>query len=312
MAIPITIFTPTFNRAELLARAYQSLREQTYQGFEWLIVDDGSTDDTADRVHAWQRSAPFAIRYLRQPHGGKNRAHNFAIAHASGDLYTELGSDDALVPQAIERLLFHWSSIPESERHRFSGVTCLSMDQSARLVGRPFPVTPLDCRNYEAEAVFRATGEKWGFHRTAILREFPFPDIPGEIFCPEALIWNRIARHYVVRHVNELLRFAYVTETGITANWTKVMMRNAQGARLYYQEYIDLPVPAWWKAKRAVNYIRFSLHAGVSARGILGASAAKGLTALVTPAAVALYARDCFRFGNVRRTLHAAREGAAV
>jgi glycosyltransferase involved in cell wall biosynthesis len=295
MAIPITIFTPTFNRAELLPRAYQSLCEQTFQAFEWLIVDDGSTDDTADRVRAWQRSAPFSVCYVHQPNGGKHRAHNAAVRRAQGELFAVLDSDDVLVPTAIERLLFHWNSIPEPERSRFSGVTGLCTNPAGKLVGRPFPSPVLDCRHYEAAAVFGATGEKWGCHRTAILRQFPFPEIAGEKFCPEALVWNRIARRYLVRHISEPLRIYHGGGAGLTSNWVEIMTGSAQGARQYYGECLELSAPAWWRARGAVNYVRFSLHAGVSLWRAVQESARPIFTALVLPLGCVLHVRDLLR-----------------
>ena len=126
--IRFTVFTPTFNRRELIGRVYESLLAQTFSAFEWLVVDDGSTDGTAGRIAQWAQSAPFPILYISQHHQGKHRAYNKALASARGDFFTVLDSDDAIVPKALERLLFHWYSIPRRERRRYSGVTCLCME----------------------------------------------------------------------------------------------------------------------------------------------------------------------------------------
>ena len=290
--IPFTVFTPTFNRCELLGRTYESLCRQTFRDFEWLVVDDGSTDDTRGRVEAWQRSAHFAIRYFYQPNGGKHRAHNLAAKQAAGELFAVLDSDDTLTPRAIERLLFHWSSISESDRSHFSGVTCLCIDQHAELVGRTFPSAVLDCRHYELETVFNVTGEKWGCHRTAVLRQFEFPEVPGETYCPEGIVWNRIAARYMVRHVNETLRVYHTESDGVIANWTQVMSHSPCGARRYYQECLQLNAPWQWKLRRAVNYLRYSLHAGVAPWNAVSESPAPAWTVLAAPAAVVCYTRD--------------------
>jgi glycosyltransferase involved in cell wall biosynthesis len=291
--VTFTVFTPTFNRSELLARVYDSLRAQTFRDFEWLIVDDGSTDDTAGRVRAWQQDEPFPIRYFRQENQGKHRAYNRAIERANGELFTVLDSDDTIVPTALERLLHHWRSIPPGDRRQFSGVTCLCADPQGNVVGRPFPRDVLDCRHYEAEARFRAIGEKWGFHRTAILREFPFPEIAGERLCPDALVWNRIATKYHVRHVNEALRVYHPLANGLAAAWTPGLIRSPRLARLFYQEYLGLDVPLWWKCRRAVNYVRYSLHAGVRPAEI--GSAAPALAAVAALPGWALYLSDRLR-----------------
>jgi hypothetical protein len=129
------------------------------------------------------------------------------------------------------------------------------------------------------------------------LREFPFPEIPGEPFCPEGVVWNRIAARYLVRQVNERLRIYHTNAAGLSANWAAMVMRSPQGARQFYRDYLALPVPLWWKAKRAVNYVRVSLHGRVPAARILSESPAALLTAVAAPAGAALYARDRLRTG---------------
>lgn len=294
-AISFTVFTPTFNRSELIARTYESLCEQTFQDFEWLIIDDGSTDDTARRVQTWQRSARFSIRYIYQRNSGKHRAHNAAIAQAAGELFAVLDSDDTLIPQAIERLLFHWISIPASERCGFSGVSCLCMDRSGRLIGRAFPTPVLDCRHYEMESVHGVTGEKWGCHRTAVLRQFEFPEVAGEKYCPEGVVWNRVARSYLVRHVNEALRIYHRHSGSLTLRPARTLMGSPRYARMFYRECLDLEAPAALRCKRAVNYVRYSLHAGVTPWRAVADSAAPVWTALLAPAGGVCYLRDVLR-----------------
>ncbi len=296
MGLPrFTVFTPAFNPGPLIQRTYESLRAQTFREFEWLVVDDGSTDNTRQSIQTWQTAAPFEIRYYFQPHQGKHRAHNLAVREAAGELFTVLDADDTIVPLALERLLFHWESIPPCERSRYSGIGCLCANSESRTIGRPFPGEVVDCRHYDIDARFGAIGEKWGFHRTPVLREFPFPEIPGERFCPEGLVWNRIAARYLVRHVNESLRIYHTNGTGLSANWATLVMRSPHGVRLFYRDYLGLPVPLWWKTKRAVNYVRVSLHARVPVRKILSDSPVAILAAIAAPAGAALYAGDRLR-----------------
>jgi glycosyltransferase involved in cell wall biosynthesis len=296
--LPFTVFTPTFNRSEPLGRTFESLCGQTFRDFEWLIVDDGSTDDTAARVQTWQRSAPFSIRYFHQRNGGKHRAHNLAIAHAEGELLAVLDSDDTLAPHAVERLIFHWCSIPETDRDRFSGVTCLCIDERGELVGHTFPSPVLDCRHYELETVYGVTGEKWGCHRTAVLRQFEFPEIPGETHCPEGLIWNRIANRYLVRHVNEALRVYHTDSSGLISNLVRVLSQSPEGARRFYQECLRLDAPLPWKLRCATNYVRYSLHAGMAPRNVFTESPEPVWTVLAAPAALGFYACDRVRRRN--------------
>ncbi len=107
-----TVFTPTYNRAHTLHRVFGSLCAQTLRDFEWLVVDDGSTDDTAALIAGWATAADFPIRYFRQDHSGKHIAHNLAVREARGQFFMSLNSDDACVPQALERIAYHWTTIP--------------------------------------------------------------------------------------------------------------------------------------------------------------------------------------------------------
>src|SRR5437868_12321251 len=119
-----TVFTPTFNRAATLHRVYESLCQQNVatRTFEWVVVDDGSTDTTKDLVESWARSAPFPIRYFWQENGGKHRAWNRGVSVAEGELFVCIDSDDALLPDSLHRLFSHWDSLTEAEREIALGI----------------------------------------------------------------------------------------------------------------------------------------------------------------------------------------------
>lgn len=171
-----TVFTPTFNRAHTLHRAYESLKAQTFRDFEWLIVDDGSNDNTKALVEKWQMEASFPIRYIFQENQGKHVAFNHGVELAEGELFLTFDSDDACVPVALERFKYHWDNIPLNEQNNFSAVTALCKDQKGTLVGDKFPLDITDSDSLEIRYKYKVKGEKWGFHRTDILKQFPFPD----------------------------------------------------------------------------------------------------------------------------------------
>ncbi|MHB1934966.1 MAG: glycosyltransferase family 2 protein [Acidobacteriaceae bacterium] len=260
MHFRFTIFTPTYNRAHTLPQAYDSLKAQTFRDFEWLIVDDGSSDETAHLVRRWIADNEFSIRYIYQPNQGKHVAFNRGVSEANGELFLTLDSDDTCVPHALERFHHHWESIGIQDRHKFSGVTCLCMDSKGHVVGSSFP-NVLDSDPVTMETRYRITGEKWGFHRTEILREFPFPVLSGERFVPEGLIWNRIARDYKIRFINEPLRQFEILPDGLSSSILKIRVNSPRGARLYYREYLEFSLPWRNKVRAAINYMRFSLHA---------------------------------------------------
>ena len=187
MTAPLyTVFTPTFNRAHTLRRVYDSLCRQTFRDFEWLIVDDGSTDRTRGLVETWKSEAPFPIRYVYQHNQGKLVAFNHGVRLAEGQLFLPLDSDDELLPEGLAKLTASWLSC--AERDQFCGVTGLCLDQKGGVVGSIFPRSPLDSNALEAIYRFRIKGEKQGFIRTLVLREFPFPEISGVKYIPESIV----------------------------------------------------------------------------------------------------------------------------
>lgn len=264
MPFIFTVFTPTYNRAHTLARVYESLKAQTYHDFEWLIVDDGSSDGTAALVQQWIKEDSVTIRYFYQANQGKHIAFNRGVSEADGELFLTLDSDDTCVPHALKRFHHHWESISIQDRPKFSGVTCLCMDSHGKVIGSKFPVHGMDSDPITMETLYGITGEKWGFHRTQVLRDFPFPVISGEHFVPEGLIWNRIARKYQIRFINEPLRIFEMLPGGLSNSITRVRVSSPLSARLYYQEYLRSDMAWLRKAKAAINFMRFSLHANTS------------------------------------------------
>jgi glycosyltransferase involved in cell wall biosynthesis len=233
-----TVFTPTYNRAHTLHRAFDSLCAQTFNDFEWLIVDDGSTDNTAELVDEWRATSPFSIRYLRQPHLGRHIAHNLAIREAHGQMWTGLDSDDALVPHAFERMRDLWLEIPESERANFFSIAGLCQDQHGSPISRPFPTSPFDVDAREYMFMHRRFGgEKWGASPMEAIRRFPFPEITGTNFIPEGVHGLQMARSYkTIRFVNEVFRIYYVSDrkTGATLSSRRGVAKSAPGRVYYY------------------------------------------------------------------------------
>lgn len=259
-----TVFTPTFNRAHTLLRPYESLCAQRFRDFEWLIVDDGSSDHTDELVEGWIAEGRLNIRYIRQENGGKHRAFNHGVREAAGELFVPLDSDDWCTPDALERFDLHWQAIPEAQRGNFSGVGCLCRDEYGNPVGRGYPETPLDASLLDLLRQQALIGEKWGCHRTELLRQHPFPEYPGEKFVPEALVWNRLARQYRMRFVNEGLRIYARSDDGLMAASLSIRVNSPQGARQYYLEAARLPLGMKNSLAAWLNYGRFAAHAGLS------------------------------------------------
>jgi glycosyltransferase involved in cell wall biosynthesis len=264
-----TVFTPTYDRAHTLPRVYASLCAQTLRDFEWLVVDDGSRDHTAASIKAWQQEAPFPIRYFYQENAGKHVAFNKGVAEAQGELFLPADADDAFVPHALARLLFHWENIPPADRPRFSGVTGLCQDENGRRVGTGFPREVMDSDSLEMIYRYKVRGENWGFHRTAVLRQFPFPETPRRIWIPESLVWHPIARHYRTRFVNEPLRLYFQGQVDQISQSSA--RRFAPGRKLFYLQVLNEELDWFSRAplifvKAAVQFARFSFLSNEGAR----------------------------------------------
>jgi glycosyltransferase involved in cell wall biosynthesis len=301
-----TVFTPTYNRAHTLHRVYSSLKAQTFGDFEWVVCDDGSIDGTRELVQRWMKEAPFPVRYFSQVHQGKHVAFNRAVLEARGELFLGLDSDDACVPHALQRFKHHWDAIPDSQRKRFSAVTALCQDQHGKLVGDKFPKDPTDSNSLEIRYRFKVEGEKWGFQRTSVLREFPFPARAGEMHVAPSFVWRAIARRYQTRYVNEVLRIYHVAERADQLSALGSRIRLAKELAQWYRSVLDheldwFPVAPLRFVASAVNYTRFSLHAKSALRkaiASLDAPGARILAILTVPIGVGIYLRDRVAAGS--------------
>lgn len=225
----ITVFTPVYNRAYILNQLYQSLLRQTNYDFEWLIIDDGSTDNIAELVSRWIAcTREFEIRFYRQPNGGKHRAINRGVQLAKGEAFLIVDSDDYLTEDAIDIVYEYWTQIKDNTR--FAGVSGLRMHQNRQVIGgRPQFEEYVDATNLE-RAAYGLEGDKAEVYKTDILKSFPFPEFEGERFVTEAVVWNKIAyQGYRIRWFNRSIIICEYLEDGLTANEGVLYIQNPKG-----------------------------------------------------------------------------------
>lgn len=282
----ITVLTPTFNRERLLPRVYESLRAQTCRSFEWIVVDDGSSDQTRDVVGRWKAEAGFPVTYLYQENRGKHIACNRGIAQAAGEFVLIADSDDGFVPEALQILLDTWDSIPDDQKPNFTGVTGRCQTQEGKFVGNPLPSPVLDSDNLELQYKYRVRGEKWGMNRTDLLRRFPFAETPVVGPFP----WGRIAAAgFKTRYIEQVLRIYYV-DNQQQDNLSKVVSVRQPMVNVYVNaETLNVALGWFWTDPRglfkaAVNLCRFGRAAGLGLGGVLGHLERPGARVLVTVA----------------------------
>jgi len=289
----ISILTTAYERAGTLPRLFRSLAEQTHGDFEWVVIDDGSTDDTGELIRSLQREADFPIVYEWQQNQGKHAAVNRAVQRAGGELCAIIDSDDWYKPDALERMLAAWESIPAERRDRFADVEGVRVDPDGALVCDTYPEDVFDSDAFELIALHGVYGDKIGMFRRDVLARFPFPEDAGWHVTPQ-LVWNRIAARYDTRYVNEVWAYTDYRSGGLTDRETELRLRFPASQLAYWEEYAAMPkqMRPRNRLRAHANIVRYRLLEGVGPRRQWALSPSRLWTAIAAPAGLLLYLRD--------------------
>lgn len=233
MSTFITIFTPAYNRANLLPRLYSSLKELPNNNFEWIIVDDGSTDETKEVISSYIDDSKFPIYYFYQKNQGKHIAINNGLEKAKGELFFIVDSDDFLPSNSLDIVEENYSFIKDKS-------------DIVSLVGRiyfenrenfKFPFENLTETSFEVSKNY-SLGDVAEVYKTTVLKKYKFPKFEGEKFCTEALVWNRISKKYKQYYFNEIIYNREYQDGGLTSNYWKLLLNNPNGSLLYFKELL--------------------------------------------------------------------------
>ena len=231
----LTICTPTYNRATLLIDLYRSLQCQTLLDFEWIIIDDGSSDHTESLVNSWiEERNPFKIKYFKKANGGKHTAINVGVTIAAGECFMIVDSDDFLKNNAVEEIHRCFEKLPKG---RYAGIGFNKMFEDGSLVGTTFEEEYVDCTTLERRK-HHIAGDKAEVFFTDIIKNYPFPVFEGERFITEALVWNRIANDgYKIRWVNKGIYVCRYQADGLSLGASTNLSFN--GYTLYIKELLS-------------------------------------------------------------------------
>lgn len=231
----VTVFTPTYNRAYILRKLYESLQEQTDKDFEWVVVDDGSTDDTQELIAGFKAENRIPITAVKTPNGGKHRAINRGVGLAKGELFFIVDSDDYLTADAIGQIRRNWED--ERDRSNLGGLCLRKINYSDnRPVGGDTDIERGIYSSPEIAYKLGVSGDKAEVFRTCVMKEFPFPSFEHENFVPESLVWNRIADKYKLLFVNTGIYMCDYLPDGLSKNFSRNLKRNPRGFALFYRE----------------------------------------------------------------------------
>ena len=278
--IRLTVFTPAYNRAHTLPRTYESMCQQNCKDFIWLIVDDGSRDNTAELVRRWQeQDNGFEIRYVYKENGGMHTAHNTAYAHIDTELNTCIDSDDKLAPGAVEKILAKWDRVKDQG---YAGIIGLDADFDGKVIGRGFPedMTETTVIGYYAAG---GSGDKKLVYRTDIINQYPpYPVFEGEKYVALSYKYRLIDQTYKMAVLDEVLCNVEYQADGSSGTMWKQYLKNPRGWMFWRKVQMQYPESAKRMVINCVHYCSSSFLAGN--RHFISESPRKVLTALCAPA----------------------------
>ncbi len=259
----LTVFTPTYNRKELLTRAYESLCRQTVKDFEWLIVDDGSDDHTDDTVKGWIDEGRIRIRYRYRENGGKMRAHNTGVSLCETELFMCLDSDDYLVDTAVEEMLAKYDEAVRtySGDKKIGGVVAHKGCTDEKLLGNDdFP--PVKTSTLYDLYLNGFSGETTLMYETQVLRAFPFPEIEGEKYVPEDYIYDKIDSVCVLAVLPRIITVCELVASGYTDSVKRLKRENVNAFYLYYEQRAFITPGGIRKLKYLGRYVIYAKRSG--------------------------------------------------
>ncbi|MGM9600102.1 MAG: glycosyltransferase family 2 protein [Faecousia sp.] len=275
----LTIFTPTYNRGSLLDRLYQSLITQNRGGFEWLIVDDGSTDNTSDVVEQFIKEEKIAVRYIYKENGGKHTAYNVAVENALGDLFLCLDSDDFLAPNAVEIIQQSGSKLRDTD----CGFIAYKQDTKGKLLSAELPIDEnMHCGLFQYEKKHKIAGEFAFVFKRDVIRNYAYPVFPNERFIGECVLYDRLEMGgYTFCPLKEVLEICEYQPEGLSNDFGSLMKKNPAGYCLYFMQRIDMQYS--WKDRiiTAGKYKCFCMFSGKNRSAYRGKH--RVLAALCTP-----------------------------
>lgn len=282
----LTVFTPAYNRAHTLARTYESLCRQTCDDFEWLVIDDGSTDGTRELVEGWIKENKIPIRYILQENQGMHGAHNTAYRNIDTELNTCIDSDDFMPDDAVEKIVDFWKAHGSEE---YAGIVGLDQTEDGKIIGSDFP---LDLKETSLQAYYArgGSGDKKLVYRTDVIKRYPeYPLFEGERYVGLAYKYMLIDKEYRLLTLNEPLVTVEYQLDGSSYNMYRQYWRNPKGFSFFRKTEMVCAPTVKRRFMSCIHYVASSIIARNSR--FLWESPKKFMTIMAMPLGVLWYLR---------------------
>lgn len=254
----ITVFTTTYNRAFCLGQLYKSLVQQTQQDFVWLVVDDGSTDNTQQMVANWKAENKIEIQYIFKENQGMHSGHNLAYDNIETEFNVCIDSDDYMPDNAIELIVKHTSNLDS----KFAGIVGLDATKNGEIIGTKIPETLKECTLNGLYQQHGVKGDKKLVYRTSVIKQYPkYPIFKGEKFVPLGYLYYIIDKDYLLKPVNEVFVIVEYQEDGSTKNILKQYRKNPRGFAFSRISRIQNSLRFTDKMKNCIHLISNALFA---------------------------------------------------
>lgn len=283
----VTVLTPTYNRSKNLIDLYNSLNEQSSDDFLWLIVDDGSSDDTESVVNEFIKNASFQIMYKKKANGGKHTALNYAYQFITSPLTFIVDSDDKLTPNAIEVISNTYEI--NKENKTLCGFSFLRGTTGGLQSKSGVPVSGMienyiDCRINRG--IYGDMAEVWYTH---CLKEFPFVEFEGEKFLGEDYVWAKMSKKYDVMYLNDIIYIAEYLDEGLTKNRRIHNIKSPRGCVERANAFLETHANTKVQIKSMLQYQIYGRFAKYKMKELFARTNRKGLFCVLYFPALALY-----------------------
>ena len=275
----LTIFTPAYNRAYTLHKCYESLKNQTNKDFKWLVIDDGSTDNTKELVYKWKEEADFEIIYIYKDNGGMHTVHNTAYENIDTELNVCIDSDDYMTNDAVDIIVKEWKKV---KNNKLAGLGALNIFESGKVIGTQFPEGVYSSKYFDIYNKHGVSGDKKFVYRTELTRKFPYPEYAGEKYIGLDYKYKKLDEKYELALINKVVCIVEYMDDGSSKNMLKQYRNNPRGWCFFRLENLKIPNTSLkYKFKEYIHYVSSSLI--LKEKNFLQGVPSKGLAILAFP-----------------------------